>query len=507
MKYFFLFILLSELTISFTSSAQLSGIKASVEIDANVTTNSVVPFWMRSNQYGSVPIEGASTSFIPSIYKNYTLDSNHNKKFIDWGFSFESRANVGNRFNVTVIESNAKVKVGIFQLKAGRSKDVMGLSGDTTLTSGNFAVSGNALGVPKIELSIPEYYTLPILSGLFAIKGNFAHGWIGKTTILPRIIGSDDKVLYEIENTNPKTYLHQKSLYVKFGKPNWKLKLIGGFSHQVFWGGEDESYAGNYKLSPLKTFFYVATGKTYGAEGVPTSKIGNQLGSIDLGLEYDFSEINLKVYRQNFYDVGALSKLANIRDGLNGITVTNKKHSPENTLISWRSFLFEFLYSANQAGYPSSIPTASGDEDYYNNFFYLNGWSYKSKGLGTPFITQRSDARPGQASYITDYFINNRVVAFNLGLRGNIKDIVLLTKLSYSENYGTFGTSVYGKSTGAIRNPQTQNIFKKVSQFSMFLQADKELSNKYICGVVIAGDAGSLLPNSFGIGLRLKKEF
>ena len=32
------------------------------------------------------------------------------------------------------------------------------------------------------------------------------------------------------------TYLHQKSLYGRFGKPEWKLKLYGGFNHQVIVG-------------------------------------------------------------------------------------------------------------------------------------------------------------------------------------------------------------------------------------------------------------------------------
>ena len=36
------------------------------------------------------------------------------------------------------------------------------------------------------------------------------------------------------------TYLHQKSLYGRFGKPEWKWKLYGGFNHQVFWGNEKD---------------------------------------------------------------------------------------------------------------------------------------------------------------------------------------------------------------------------------------------------------------------------
>src|SRR5690606_38119456 len=99
---------------------------------------------------------------------------------VDWAAGFQRRANVGSGSNLQLIEAYAKLRVGMFQLQAGRTRDVMGLNGDTTLSSGNFAVSGNALGIPKVEISIPEYWTIPWWGGLFAVKGNFAHGWVGK---------------------------------------------------------------------------------------------------------------------------------------------------------------------------------------------------------------------------------------------------------------------------------------------------------------------------------------
>ena len=58
------------------------------------------------------------------------------------------------------------------------------------------------------------------------------------------------------------TYLHQKSLYGRFGKPDWKWKLYGGFNHQVFWGSEKKYYGSNYTLSPLEAYLYIITGKS-----------------------------------------------------------------------------------------------------------------------------------------------------------------------------------------------------------------------------------------------------
>ena len=56
------------------------------------TTPGHVPFWLRSNQYGSIPLDGASLSLIGSARKDYDLSKD---KIFDWGASFEGRANLG----------------------------------------------------------------------------------------------------------------------------------------------------------------------------------------------------------------------------------------------------------------------------------------------------------------------------------------------------------------------------------------------------------------------------
>lgn len=498
------------LTLSSTLQAQKPEIKYSLETQAIGTTNQVVPFWMRSNQFGSIPLPGISESFIGKAEKDYRIysgtDSLKRRPLFDWGFGFEARVNAGKRANVQLISGYAKGRMGIFQLKAGRAKDVMGLNGDTLLSSGNFSVSGNAPGIPKLELSIPNYYTLPLFGGLFAVKGNFVHGWLGRTKILDSIIAGPT-IKYYINDTKPSSYFHQKSLYVRLGKANWRFKAYGGFNHQVFWGNEQAAYGNNFKLSPAETFFHVVTGKSYGTRGVPTSKIGNQLGSIDLGMEYDFNNYKVMLYRQTFYDVGALSKLGNIKDGLNGLSLENKRYHPKGSTFVWKKVLVELFYSKDQAGYPWSTFTKSGDEDYYNNFYYVNGWSYQGLGIGNPLITPRHEARAGQAVKKSDYFINNRVVAFHAGLSGRLYDWDFMTKLSYSNNYGTFGTSIYGNTTGSIKSPINDEIFEKVTQFSFYLEGSKPIKNGYSVGFSTAVDQGKLLNNSFGLMLKLKKDF
>jgi len=179
--------------------AQGTNIHYTIEASGGYISPGHIPFWMRSNQFGSIPLDNASMGFMGSIHKDY---DNKNKKLIDWGASVEGRVNVGNKSNFTLIEGYGKIKVSVFEFKAGRSKEITGLC-DSSLSSGAFAVSGNALGIPKVELSIPEFYSIPIFDKLFAFKGNYVHGWIGDIPV--NMLDGSERSL--------KTFLHQKSLY------------------------------------------------------------------------------------------------------------------------------------------------------------------------------------------------------------------------------------------------------------------------------------------------------
>lgn len=454
------------------------------------TSNDQVPFWMRANQFGNIPLHGISGILSGNIRKTYKND-NH---LFDWGFGFEGRLNAGSEVQFIFAEAYAKARVGIFELRAGRSKQIMGLV-DSTLSVGSFSMSGNALGVPKIELSVPEFYTLPFLGNLIAFKGNFVHGWLGTVEAM--------KIRQRISSVN--TYFHQKSLYLRLGKPEGKIRLYGGFNHQAFWGNEKKTYGSAFKLSVLESYKYVLFGKTMdkSLNGFETGKIGNHLGSIDLGIDLIIGGINLFAYRQNFYDVGALSKLANIKDGLNGIRIENRNLTKGN--FYWKKLLLEFLYTKSQAGEPDAKFTKSGDENYYNGF-YIEGWSYKQIGLGTPFVSSKISTRSGFPNDPRDFFNNNRVSVLNLGIEFVIYGFSVLNKLSYSNNYGTYGTSPYGHSLGDIRSPN-HGIFPKSNQFSGILDVRKDVLKGLEIGGTLALDAGELLNDCTGIILNVRKTF
>lgn len=470
---------------------QVNNYNFTVQTLGGYTTPDVVPFWLRSNQYGSIPLDGASLSFIGSASKNYGLSSD---KLFDWGASFEGRADLGQGSNLTLIEGYGKVRLGIFELRAGRSKKIIGLC-DTTLSSGSWAVSGSNLGIPEIELAVREYWTLPWFDQMFSFKGNYVHGWLGDLK-LARYIEQDTLLLG--------SYLHQKSLYGRFGKPGWRLKLYGGFNHQVVWGHEQDYYAEDYTLTPIETYLYVITGKKYSNGYIQDERQGNHLGSLDIGLEYMFDKVKLLLYRQNLYEAGALAYLANIQDGLNGVCLVNLHEGGKKE--KWDKFLVEFLYTKNQAGEPWSPETGSAYEPYYDHGQYITGWAYLGNGLGTSFIGTRTYLKENLPTHPDEYFINNRVMVFHFGGEGEFEKLGYLFKLSFSRNYGTYRTTDEEQSTG-LDDPGSYGVFGEQKQFSGYFELNRGLSNGINLGFVGALDFGELYYNSFGIFIKASYSF
>ncbi|MCF0075135.1 capsule assembly Wzi family protein [Dyadobacter sp. CY261] len=448
---------------------------------------------MRANNFGENPnFQKSTINFLASAAKLYTK-----KTGFDWGGAFEFRATGGKEAEIQIIEAYLKGKYGPLQLKAGRSRDVIGLM-DTTLSSGSFSMSGNTFGIPKIELAIPEYWELPILRGAIAIKGNFSFGWVGTTSI-----GEDIGHFLRSDITEVKSYLHQKSLYARFGLADAFVNVHAGFNHQVMYGNENKIFT-NFDLSDVQSFIYALTGKTWYDNQGSNTKLGNHLGSIDLGITLQTNSFGrLFLYRQQFYDVGALAHGANLRDGLTGLSF---QPSPSDRSFRLKKVLVEYLFTKNQAGELWSKLTPSGDEDYYNNFMYLQGWSYENRAIGNPLLTPKHEARTDLRSKKDQYFINNRVIAGNLGVILSIKRAEILVRGTYSANYGTYGTSSIGTSRNLIRFPIAPPYFEKVNQFSALTDVKLSLRNGWALHLACAFDSGKLLNNNFGALVGIRKQ-
>lgn len=447
------------------------------EIGSYYSTSGQTPFWLRANQFGTVPLDAPLGAVRVGFSSDYRKSAAKQKP-IDIGYGLDVVANApGRSGQVLLPEAYVKVRLGPLEVAAGRRRELFGLV-DTLLSSGAFTWSGNALPVPKIQVSLPDYWPA---QGVISFKGNFAHGWF--------------------ENSRPyvrNAFLHQKSLYVRLGRPDGNLRLYGGFVHQVMWGGESPFYSTDGKLpSNLLAYYKVVTGRSVAGDSAKFgntfdggNRVGNHLGSIDLGADFTVGNSSFLAYRQSVFEDGSLFYLINISDGLNGLRWKNLNTTP--AAVRLQRVTVEYLKTMSQGGNSfGDDPRQRGRDNYFNHPQYLDGWSYFGRTLGTPFVTPNAELGNlvGRTGGFTS---NNRVRVAHLGLAGTLGAAVRFEgKVSYSWNYGT-----YDGPFNAVR-----------TQLSTFLRCAADV--KAFDGIEVSGavgyDQGSLLNNSLGFNLRLRK--
>jgi len=404
-----------------------------------VSSSPRTPFWLRANQYGIVPNRSANATLRLDLRSDYRSavapDGKLSRRPFDWGYGVNVVANTlstvpGGSRHLLLPEAYVKFRFYFLEVWGGRRREVVGLT-DSTLTSGSYAWSGNALPLPKIQIGTPGFVNVPLTGGLLAVNGFFAHGWFDKPGF---VTGS---------------YLHQKTAYVRLGRPEWAIRLYGGINHNVQWAGYAPQLpyylARNGQLpSRLKDYNWVITGKRGPSQldstltSMEDNRIGNHLGTIDAAADIRLGAFSVFVYRQNLYDDGSLFWLTNLADGLNGIRLQNRR--PANQKFQIREVLTELLYTRSQGGSVFTLEPGQdrlrGRDDYFNHSQYQDGWQYDGRVLGTPFLTPGSEVADGLPR---GAIANNRVVVYHLAARGTFGPRAeWLLRASYSQNYGTY---------------------------------------------------------------------
>jgi len=477
----YFFIILVSVNTSFAQTF-FSKTKYQLETGTYLSTSGITPFWLRSNQYGIVPLSSPILTFRGSAHKEYDSTKNENQKLkkFGYGYSFWGVANIGKQSRLLLPEAYLKVRYGAFEIYGGRRREVIGLV-DTTLTSGSYIWAGNALPMPKLQISIPNYTSI-IGHGLISIKGAFAHGWF--------------------DNDRPITKygkLHQKSFYTRIGKNSWKIRMYAGFNHNVQWGGESPFYSINGKLPDgFKNYINAVTGKRGAITNSPqtsdfdANRVGNHLGTIDIGMDIKINNTKVFLYRQSIYEDGSLFYLNNITDGLNGISIKF------NNTQFIKKIGFEYLNTKNQGGnvfaFSDDAPAElRGKDSYFSNSQFADGWTYKNNIIGTPFI-QNYNLNFKASNELKDFFIeNNRIKLFNVSALGSFsKDLFFSLRNSFSINYGTY------------INPTDEPL----QQISTLLSVSK--SNFYFKNITfnlnLSFDTGNLYTSSFGTYIRIIKQ-
>jgi hypothetical protein len=501
--FIFIFLILFSSFLRVHSQHLLLNNKYSLESSLFLSTTDRLPFWLRSNQYGEVPLESQFLQFGAEVQHEYDSTFNKAQKLNKFSYGYGARAivNVGkvNQFRLT--EGFAKVRFGPFEFYGGRRREIVGIV-DTTMTSGSYIWSGNALPIPKIQISIPNYTSI-LGKGLLSIKGAYSHGWFGKQ--------------YYLKNV----FLHQKWLYGRIGKPNWKMKFYGGFNHQVQWGGNLNTdnitslrtVINNNIPKTFNDYINAVTGISLNGDAVRqtinideytlydlTNRIGNHIGTIDVGFELNTRKFDFMLYRQSIYDDGSLFYLSNIADGLFGISIKEKSLNP-NHKFTINQLNIELFNSRNQGGnlnYNQTFGQIRGRDNYFNHGQFLDGWGYNSQMIGSPFITPYQTVNselPRYKYFFSDKEIfaftnNNRVTAFSSAVQGSYKQSNFTLRYSYSQNSGTY----------------TYPFSKYVKQNSISLQTFTPWEKrKSIIQASIAFDSNGIFESGVGVFIGVKK--
>lgn len=450
---------------------------ARVEAQILTSDSGITPFWMRSLQYGQIPLENTGGVIKAWYGKNYQL-----KKKYDWKYEVEGTAWAGKQNDFWLTQAYVSGRRGKWELWAGRRKEVYGL-GDTTLTGGFYAWSGNAVPIPKIQLGTRDYL-------------NFAKGWLGLHMTFSHGV---------MDNQGPTIhgFLHQKSLYGRLGKPSALINLFAGLNHQVLWGGESKIKRGweyDYFPSGLNTYFYVVT-VLKDREVVTIDpntnsndagyQYGNHLGSIDVAIKFQPKWADILIYRQSAYETGRIFALTQINDGLTGISIKNKLGGFIDQIT------FETLYTANQGNYTSGIAEFFKIKDphlleieYYFNNYGRGSYQYWGKGIGTPLIVIDNESQTFKG---LDFSLN-AVKSYYFGLSGRINNS-LFWKTKISQSY-------YAIPRNHLAPRLKDSDY--ISQFSGMISLQKIINEKYSASLQIGYDHGKQVENTIGMGVGLK---
>jgi len=460
-----------------------------LEVGSAFSSSPQTPFWLRTNQYGTVPFQNPFFTLRAGLHRDYAEDTDsttHKRKKVDWGTGTDGVLNLtlpsDKLTEILWPQVYGKIRWGSVELYGGKRRELVGL-GDSTLSSGFMAWSGNALPFPKIQLQTIRFIPLKFIKSILAFKVSYAHGWF----TVPYIQGA---------------YLHQKTFYIRFGKPHWPIQFYAGLNHQVQWGG----HADYLKNSPVaiegqlpasfRDYISLITGR-YPDEYANNrynsfdgaNRIGNHLGSYDFALEWRDTKRTILLYHQHPYEDASGLAFQNFPDGLTGLSLQRFSLDISKNFYL-KKITFEYLNTTDQSGEKFNIVSRyQGSDNYFNHSQYVEGWSYQENTIGTPFITPHFTLKDGLNSY---YFSNNRVIMGYVGSEWTLfKDITLLTRSSFSHNLGAFG----------------QPFLSPANQFSFLLSTQFKVTQW--AGVSVKGslsfDQGQLFPNTVGGYIGLKK--
>ena len=459
------------------SAAAQDSLSYRVDAFASFSSEDLTPFWITNNTYGVVPLQSNN------IYGRGVVKWDHqfNRNFkLQTGLDLVGADKHSSDYFIQQLYTSLSYKS--LNLSIG-AKEYYNSILDKNLSTGDFNYSPNARPIPEINLSMPEFTTVPYTKKILQIRGDFA---VGKST---------DNTYIENNKRPEKNYTidilwHHKSLYFKLSDPKsqFPFSAIFGFEHAVQWGGWTTVDGKGDLPRSFSDFARVVIGKEGGSNatiGEQINVLGNQQGTYNLKLGYNRPAFTLSAYKQHYFDDNSGIEYVNWKDGVWGI------ESEFHTQNYIKKILLEYFNSTNQSGsmhflnHDRPNTRGGGNDDYYNHETYISGWSHWGRTLGNPLITS--------PEYYQDiYFQNNRVKAIHLGLNGDFSSAV---------SYRVLLTGMYAWGRMSYPFLERKNNFSSLIECSYAPSCWKD----WKLTLQAAFDNGSLYNDNFGCSLKISK--
>lgn len=462
------------------------------------------PLWLNANKYGLSSLDRTNGYLRLGAIRPLHTDSARR-----WGVGYGVDLVVPSHYTSHFVVQQAFIEGRWLNgvLTIGSKEYPMELKSNT-LSSGSQTLGINARPVPQVRLSLPEYWTIPILGRWFHLKGHIAYGMFTDDN------WQQDVTQKQTRYTRHALY-HSKAGYLMIGSPErfcpWSLELglemaaeFGGTSYQP---NSEGIMVGTRSGHSLVDFWraFIPSGQD-ASDGEYGNIEGNQLGSWLARLNYDAETYTVSFYADHFFEDHSQIFLLDYDGYGSGDEWNVKKHNRffmyalKDIMLggelklkygSWlRGLVIEYLNTKYQSGPYNHDRTSgisdhvAGQDDYYNHGNYT-GWQHWGQVMGNPLF--RSPL------YNTDGIIrveDNRFKAFHLGVEGQPSENITYRILaSYQEGFGTYN------------DPYT----KKRHNVSTSVEATYHFPHHWNVKGAYGMDFGSILGHTAGFQLTVTK--
>lgn len=447
-------------------------LRYTIGVHAVASSGKYAPFWLQSNANGDVSSSPYSGNLSVGLYKQAV----HRARWWDYDFGVQLTGRLQSRIPGAAFAMQqtlgtgyfnllyAHVRLYVFDITAG-IKPIVYETIDPALSMGSMVFSGNSQPLPRITVGIDNYIPFPGCYGYFEVKGGITHAW-------------------QVDNVYVQNnYIHHKFAGLRFGG-RLPVNLSYEFHHAAQWGGTSPVYGkmDEHLLHSFINVFFARGGGTMKNDQLNAE--GNHVGSQQLTLTCKGEGWSVSAYWQNFFEdnFAFIGLGQNLSDGLWGVSLQQTR---------WpfiQGVTCEFLNTTDQSGpwHDRDGLCYAGNDHYYQNSIFREGWNYFYRSMGNPFIT--SPLYNADGSIAT---LNSRVRAYHVGVRGDIYGFQYRLLASYARNYGNDNASRQVLSTNT----------------ALLLEVTRHVEQAWGLdfGLRLATDLGTQWGNQFGAMITIRK--